>query len=277
MRGRQRGPDPRPPDAATGRGSGTAHRRRGRSRRSRRSSSIPPTPGDHNQAMMELGRDRVPAGGGPPAPPARCGGSAPAAAAGDPEAFPRLEPKRTERRSVVRVWCERAGALLLHRNASRRAPAGGPPRAPHAHARRASTRRASPRGRSSRGKIRGITRFRIAESIHSARRPRGEAGPGPGLGPPRGPGLDRPLRAPPPVDGADTLRREGPGPGPGRGRAPAGARPHIRMIIASASISTSISGEMSRLTSTMLVAGLISLKTSPWARPTCSQWEMSTT
>src|SRR6185503_17931926 len=46
---------------------------------------------------------------------------------------------------------------------------------------------------------------------------------------------------------------------------------------ASASISTSIWGSMRRLTWTMDVAGRIPPKNSPWARPTCSHWEMSVT
>src|SRR5258708_4898257 len=46
---------------------------------------------------------------------------------------------------------------------------------------------------------------------------------------------------------------------------------------ASASISTRISGAISRLTSTMLVAGRMSLKNSPCALPTCSHWSMFTT
>jgi hypothetical protein len=45
---------------------------------------------------------------------------------------------------------------------------------------------------------------------------------------------------------------------------------------ASASISTSISGAMRRRTSTMLVAGRISPKNSPWARPISSQSSMLT-
>src|SRR6266852_7091340 len=40
---------------------------------------------------------------------------------------------------------------------------------------------------------------------------------------------------------------------------------HHRVITASASISTSISGDMSALTCSMAVAGLISRKNSPWA------------
>ena len=75
----------------------------------------PAAPGDHNQAMMELGatvcRRLRPSC---PECPVRayCAG----AAAGDPGAYPRLAPRATRRRSVLRVWCERGGALLLRRN-----------------------------------------------------------------------------------------------------------------------------------------------------------------
>jgi A/G-specific adenine glycosylase len=41
-----------------------------------------------------------------------------AARRGEPEAFPRLAPKQMEQRFVTRVWCERDGALLLHRAAA---------------------------------------------------------------------------------------------------------------------------------------------------------------
>ena len=50
-----------------------------------------------------------------------------------------------------------------------------------------------------------------------------------------------------------------------------------QLITASASISTSISGEMSRLTSTMLVAGRAPPKNSLCARPTSSQFSISVT
>lgn len=50
-----------------------------------------------------------------------------------------------------------------------------------------------------------------------------------------------------------------------------------QLVTASASISTSISGEMSRLTSTMLVAGRIPPKNSLCARPTSSQFSISVT
>jgi len=137
----------------------------------------PADPGDHNQAMMELGATvclkRRPSC---PVCPAR--GFCACASAGDPEAFPRLEPRRTERRSVVRVWCERAGAVLLHRNGP------GARRLAGLHELPTARQAGLDPGRASRGPLiarntRGITRFRIVESIHSARRP--GARPGPGL------------------------------------------------------------------------------------------------
>jgi A/G-specific adenine glycosylase len=136
----------------------------------------PAEPGDHNQAMMELGatvclRQRPKC----PVCPVRdfCG----AASLGDPESFPRLAKRATERRSVVRVWCERAGALLLHLNAP------GSRRLADLHELPAAEQVGLDPLRAKAGPLmashsRGITRFRIAESIHSVRAPRGRPGPG---------------------------------------------------------------------------------------------------
>jgi A/G-specific adenine glycosylase len=131
----------------------------------------PAAPGDHNQAMMELGatlclRHRPSC----PACPVRafCAG----AKAGDPGAFPRLLPRPTVRRSVVRVWCERGGALLLHRNppgARRLAGLHELPTAEQAGLDPAQVSKGPLIARSSRS----IARFRISESIHAA-------GPAPG-------------------------------------------------------------------------------------------------
>lgn len=126
----------------------------------------PAAPGDHNQAMMELGatvclRRRPQCG--------RCPvrGFCAAAKAGDPEAYPRLEARRIERRSLVRVWCERDGALLLHRN-----PAGSR-RLASLHELPTAEQAGLDPGAVSRGPLvarmtRAITRFRIVESIHCA-------------------------------------------------------------------------------------------------------------
>jgi len=136
----------------------------------------PAAPGDHNQAMMELGaticvRQRPSC----PACPVRrfCG----AALLGDPESFPRLAKRTTERRSVSRVWCERAGALLLHRNAPGArwlADLHELPTAEQAGLEPTRVEAGPLMARHSRG----ITRFRIVESIHSADAPKGRLGAG---------------------------------------------------------------------------------------------------
>jgi A/G-specific adenine glycosylase len=134
------------------------------------------SPGDHNEAMMELGatvclRRR------PSCPSCPVRGHCASARAGDPEAYPRLEPRRTERLSVVRAWCERGGALLLYRNGS------GARRLAGLHELPTATQAGLDPAQVSQGplvarKVRGMTRFRIVESIHSARPPRGDPGPG---------------------------------------------------------------------------------------------------
>jgi len=126
------------------------------------------TPGDHNQAMMELGatvcfRQK------PLCLTCPVRAFCAAGQRGEAEAYPKLAPKRIEQRAVARVWCERDGALLLHRaagNARRFAnihelpladSIGFVPRtgdAPLAKKRRA------------------ITRFQITETIHAAPSPR---------------------------------------------------------------------------------------------------------
>ena len=74
----------------------------------------PAEPGAHNQAMMELGalvcRRQNPQC---PACPVRrfCA----AARQGAPENYPRLVSKEIKRLTVIRVWCQHAGRLLLHR------------------------------------------------------------------------------------------------------------------------------------------------------------------
>jgi A/G-specific adenine glycosylase len=90
-----------------------------------------------------------------------------AAKRGAPEAYPRLAPKKMEQRTVTRVWCERDGALLLHRasaNARRFANIHELPLAAHTGLDEAVARR----GELLAKKRRGITRFQITESIHRA-------------------------------------------------------------------------------------------------------------
>lgn len=71
-------------------------------------------PGDHNQAMMELGATvchrRNPLCTICPVR-SHCAGCA----TGDPEAYPQLAPKKLEAVAVTRAWCVHDGTLLLHR------------------------------------------------------------------------------------------------------------------------------------------------------------------
>jgi A/G-specific adenine glycosylase len=82
-----------------------------------------------------------------------------------------------EQRSVTRIWCERAGSLLLHRaaaDARRFANMHELPLAEHAgldHAR-------ASQGELLAKKRRGITRFQITESIHLTSAPRKKLGAG---------------------------------------------------------------------------------------------------
>ena len=133
-------------------------------------------PGDHNQAMMELGA-MVCLRQNPQC--ATCPVSAFCAAqrAGNPARYPRLAPKRIEQRAVTRVWCLRAGQLLLHRTADgarRLAQLYELPTPQHI----GRTEAAAARGALLLRRMRGITRFQITESIHAAPAPRGKLAPG---------------------------------------------------------------------------------------------------
>ena len=121
--------------------------------------------GDHNQAMMELGatvcfRQK------PLCLTCPVRAFCAAARTGSPESFPRLAPKQMEQRTVVRLWCERQGALLLHRSAAsarRFANIHELPTAEHA----GLTAEGIATGPLLARKKRGITRFQITESIHA--------------------------------------------------------------------------------------------------------------
>lgn len=133
------------------------------------------SPGDHNQAMMELGAT-VCVRQNPrcDACPVRefCAG----ARSGAPEKFPRLAAKKIEQRVVVRVWCERRGALLMHLSASgarRFANIHELPTAEHLGLSVAS----ATKGELLAQQRRAITRFQISESIHVALPPRGKLAP----------------------------------------------------------------------------------------------------
>ncbi len=123
-------------------------------------------PGTHNQAMMELGAlvctRRRP----------RCSvcpvrSMCAAAQCGDPEAHPRLAPKKIAQRAVLRVWCGHHGCLLLYRAAAgaRRLAALHELPTPAELGLDDAAVRASPLLAR---KKRGFTNHQITESIHAA-------------------------------------------------------------------------------------------------------------
>jgi len=126
----------------------------------------PESPGDHNQAMMELGAT-VCAKSAPACLTCPVSVFCAAAKACDPQAYPKLEKKTTERRSLVRVWCEHKGSVLLHRNAANSRRLADIHELPTAEQAGLEPERAC-RGPLIARKVRGITRYRITESIHSA-------------------------------------------------------------------------------------------------------------
>jgi A/G-specific adenine glycosylase len=127
-------------------------------------------PGDHNQAMMELGatvcfRQK------PLCLTCPVRSFCAAGKAGDPERYPRLAPKAIEQRAVMRVWCERDESLLLHRasaQARRFADIHELPLAEHIAFTAAQANGTPPLAQ----KRRAITRFQITETIHAAPAPR---------------------------------------------------------------------------------------------------------
>jgi A/G-specific adenine glycosylase len=136
----------------------------------------PESPGDHNQAMMELGAT-VCLRRNPSCLTCPVRAFCRAAAEGDPESYPRLEAKKTEHRSVVRIWCEQSGSVLFHRN-----PAGSK-RLAEIHELPTAEQAGLDPARAAEGplvtrKTRSITKYRIVESIHAATLPKALALPG---------------------------------------------------------------------------------------------------
>lgn len=130
----------------------------------------PDHPGTHNQAMMELGAT-VCTRQDPSCHTCPVRRFCAAARRGRAAAYPRLTPKAIEQRHVTRVWCERRGALLLHRS-----PAGAR-RLANLHelptpAQAGFDERTATRGRLLAKKRRSITRFQITETIHEVAPPR---------------------------------------------------------------------------------------------------------
>jgi A/G-specific adenine glycosylase len=127
--------------------------------------------GDHNQAMMELGAT-VCLRQTPLCLLCPVQSFCAAFRRGTPAAFPRLAPKRIEQRTVVRVWCEAHGKLLLHRAAAGARRLAGLYELPTAE-QAGLTPRALSRAKLLARKRRSITRFQITEFIHAAPGPRG--------------------------------------------------------------------------------------------------------
>jgi A/G-specific adenine glycosylase len=128
--------------------------------------------GDHNQAIMELGAT-VCTRQNPACLMCPVRHFCAATKQGEPHAFPRLAPKQIEHRSVTRLWCQRDGALLLHRAAAearRLALQHELPSAAHL----GITEVAAAKGTLLATKKRGITRYRITESIYTCAAPRGK-------------------------------------------------------------------------------------------------------
>lgn len=122
-------------------------------------------PGDHNQAMMELGAT-VCHRQNPLCTVCPVLSLCAAARAGEPESFPKLAAKVIEQRAVSRVWCVHQGKLLLHRTASdarRLANFHELPSAAHLGLDESAFVRAALVAK----KKRGITRFAFTESIYS--------------------------------------------------------------------------------------------------------------
>ena len=119
-------------------------------------------PGEHNQAMMELGatlcRRQNP----------RClvcpvMEFCVANNRGVPEKFPRLKPRIMEQRQVTRIWCEHGGKLLLRRGHAQAKRLAGLHELPEASDLRLP---ASDKKSLLAIKRRVITRFQITESIY---------------------------------------------------------------------------------------------------------------
>lgn len=129
-------------------------------------------PGDHNQAMMELGAT-VCLRRNPHCPACPVRTFCAAHQRGDPENYPRLAAKKLTRVAVTRVWCERDGALLLHLGAKGARRLANMHELPTA-AQAGLTDAMVARGKLLAKKRRGITRYQITESIHAAPAPRRE-------------------------------------------------------------------------------------------------------
>ncbi|GAB1489265.1 hypothetical protein MASR2M8_17180 [Opitutaceae bacterium] len=122
----------------------------------------PENPGDHNQAMMELGAT-VCTRHNPLCTVCPVRVFCAAARAGDPESYPKLAAKKIEQRAVTRVWCVHLGRILLHRAAPSARRLSNLLELPEAE-----TLGLQPKPETLIAiKRRAITRFQITESIHA--------------------------------------------------------------------------------------------------------------
>lgn len=128
------------------------------------------SPGDHNQAMMELGAT-VCTKHHPLCLTCPVRAFCAAGQRGDPERYPRLAPKQIEQRQVVRVWCQRNGELLLHRAAATSRRLANLHELPMAEHLGLDATTLSQQAHLAQ-KRRGITRFQITETIYAARPPK---------------------------------------------------------------------------------------------------------
>ena len=129
-------------------------------------------PGDHNQAMMELGAT-VCFRQNPLCTVCPVLAFCAAGRRGTAPDYPRLAAKQMEQRSITRVWCERGGALLLHHSAPEARRFANIHELPSAEQAGVAEATATQGGLLAK-KRRGITRFQITESIHIAAAPRGK-------------------------------------------------------------------------------------------------------
>ncbi len=123
------------------------------------------SPGEHNQAMMELGATLcVRANPLCPQCPVRiyCAGTR----TGTPAEFPRFAPRKIEQVAVARAWCERDAALLLHRADAGARRLAGQYELPTLALLGFEANAATPE-RLRAARRRAITRFRITESIYT--------------------------------------------------------------------------------------------------------------
>ncbi len=124
-------------------------------------------PGDHNQAMMELGAT-ICTRHNPLCTVCPVRPLCAACRAGEPEAYPRLAARAIEARTVHRVWCRRAedGALLLHHIDGRARRLAGQHELPAAEQLGLAPTRLETRGEHLATRKRGITRFAFTEPIY---------------------------------------------------------------------------------------------------------------